>query len=446
MTRTHRVTDTRISRTYTKLVYLQWEWQTLSAVHLVGAVHSKDASGTDQLGGVKAAPRQKSLKRGRKGKRILDPHPYSCDILRYSQSPFEIVSPSYAFVTTDMLPYVGDRGHLPIDSDWHNRVMAKLRSKIYGSSWNPATTMGEAGKAIDMIGSAALRIRRGLLCAALGDWRGIVKNFGTPTGAHASKYDRPGKFYGGPRARRRKNRSWQERLQQSCIGVNEGRKTLASLWLEIQYGWKPLLYDIEIASAFIAEAVNGASKNGASMKATMKFSGEGYVAPSSNQAWMAHKKTSTTVTYQVINLRSNPVWLPTIESVAATAWELLPYSFVYDWVIPVGSYLEALRASADIKGTIVCTTFQETTWDSPTAGLPATVRPLDPSISARYQLISHRRTVGSELAPRPPIGDLSPSSIFSSWKKAVSAVALLQNLRFKEGDRLGIRKLLDGTP
>lgn len=416
------------------------------ATHLVGAVHSKDASGTDQLGGVKAAPRQKSLRKGKPGKRILDPHPYSCDILRYSQAPYEIVSPSYIFATTDMLPNVGDRNHLPIDSDWHNRVMTKLRSKIYGSSWNPASTMGEAGKAVDMIGSAALRLRRGLLCAALGDWRGIVKNFGTPTGAHVSNYDRPGKFDGGPRARRRKNRTWLERLKQSCIGVNEGRKTLASLWLEIQYGWKPLLYDMQLATAFIAEAVSGPGKNGASMKATMKFSGEGFVTPSSNQAWMAHKKTSTTVTYMVKNYRSNPIWLPTIESVAATAWELLPYSFVYDWVIPVGSYLEALRASADIRGTIVCTTFQETTWDFPTAGLPAQLRPLDPSITARYQLISHRRTVTSELTPRSPIGDLSPSSIFSSWKKAVSAVALLQNLRFKEGDRTGIRKLLNGTP
>lgn len=38
-----------------------------------------------------------------------------------------------------------------------------------------------------------------------------------------------------------------------------------------------------------------------------------------------------------------------ITNPAATVWELIPYSFVFDWIIPVGGYLESLDALIGVE-------------------------------------------------------------------------------------------------
>lgn len=311
--------------------------------------------------------------------------------------------------------------HLPIDAGQEYKLIAKLRRKAYGSGFHPGIFAAEMPKALKMIGDSALKLRRGLLHAALGNWRGVIRNLGRPTDV-ATKT-----------------------ISKAFIGYREGQLTLSGLWLELQYGWRPLLGDLEAGSAFIAEQlVGGAAALSRRVCGTRNIHSEANYS-STNVMYYRHKVTVTRLRYVITNLEASPVTgLPSLASVAAVPWELLPYSFVCDWVVPISDYLAALRTASDLKGTVVrsckqTTTFSDVavnrgTWD---------IGPIPLSGSGETrEIMTFTRQVSSEIKPPLPIQDLSPGSIITSLTRAANAVALLKDLRFNPGDRTGIRKLL----
>lgn len=424
MTTVNKSLDGSVYVLYSKQVTNPWNetfyiYQNL----LTGPFWSKTANGADQSEGVKNAPRTRSPKQAKPAKKKLTPHPYSCVITRINYSPWEVVYRQNNFDCTLMLPDVTESGHIPIPAEWDYAVLAKLRRKAYGSGFNPGVFAAEMPEACRMIGDSALRLRRGLLCAALADWRGVIKNLKTPTGVSAS--------------------AWDNRVREATIGYNEGRKTLSGLWLEIQYGWKPLVSDLENAAKYVAEALNS-PVNRNSVRAKKSFESTSEFFPAYSKACLTQRTTKTTIGYIIESLRQSPVWEPSLASVASVAWERLPYSFVCDWVAPISSYLEALRTASDLQGTVIKTVFQESTWTVPRAGPSTSCRPLG-DVQPKYQLVTLTRTVTSEISPPLPV-DESLADTFSSTTRALNALALLQNLTFKEGDRFGLSKLLQATP
>lgn len=152
------------------------------------------------------------------------------------------------------------------------------------------------------------------------------------------------------------NSLWQGKQPQYRPNGGPSRsKTLAQNWLELQYGWKPLLSDID-----------------GSLKAIHKFNYGGYVI---QQARASATSTSTVVS-NVLDWGAFPCGKRTIRTRSTTkyglrfvlddhlqallaqtgfsnplnlAWEVLPFSFVVDWFLPIGPYLEALQAFRGYK-------------------------------------------------------------------------------------------------
>jgi len=123
-------------------------------------------------------------------------------------------------------------------------------------------------------------------------------------------------------------------------------KRLSMYWLEYQYGWKPLLQDIHGATDLLAD----------------HFSKDRWVHQARGRA-RAKQESKTQSLYVNTTLREETVTKlcvrhslnsedraalsqTGIDNPALLAWELLPYSFVVDWFLPVGNYLEALNAFA----------------------------------------------------------------------------------------------------
>jgi hypothetical protein len=104
------------------------------------------------------------------------------------------------------------------------------------------------------------------------------------------------------------------------------------------------------------------------------------------------------------------------------AWELLPFSFVADWFIPIGTYLEALDFVKSVEGTYVRTDLSRAD-----VGLGTAPNVTIVSGSARRKEISVTRTAGS-------IGTLSSQIGRPKFKNplsvshATSAIALLQSV------------------
>jgi len=142
-------------------------------------------------------------------------------------------------------------------------------------------------------------------------------------------------------------------------GITRGRlsatKSLASNWLQLQYGWKPLLKDIEGTAIALANMMVG-STSVRSVRVTasaMKEFREVYPpAPTTFFAsakpgvttWINRTTCKFVVRYRLDN--------PALAFFAQTGftnpinlmWEILPFSFVADWFLPIGPYLESLTA------------------------------------------------------------------------------------------------------
>jgi hypothetical protein len=134
-----------------------------------------------------------------------------------------------------------------------------------------------------------------------------------------------------------------------------------SLWLEYSYGWRPLVKDIYGAAELLArtydpyftskpplQVVTGSSsKNGLLAKAVNRFLG--YTTYSFSATGPVDQRTKCVVRYQVDDPAADALRRTGISNPALLAWELLPYSFVVDWVFPLGSYLEQVNATSGLK-------------------------------------------------------------------------------------------------
>lgn len=127
-------------------------------------------------------------------------------------------------------------------------------------------------------------------------------------------------------------------------------KNWANKWLEYQYGWKPLVQDVfgaaEEVNRVLPETfrviVTGHDYDSGQKSVTPSRAGCGtevrFTSAQTRCRFDVTYQIKPTVLQQLGNLGSlNPVSL---------AWELVPYSFVIDWMIDIGSYLRNLETAA----------------------------------------------------------------------------------------------------
>lgn len=135
------------------------------------------------------------------------------------------------------------------------------------------------------------------------------------------------------------------------LGITEEpkSKTAANRWLEMQYGWLPLLGDIHtMINGTFSDPVCHLTK---SRRFTKQLS-----ATVSRPYPIEHKVRR----YQQTKVRFWAKFTIDAPALAAadqigllnpaiTAWEAVPWSFVVDWFLPVGDWLESFTALKGIK-------------------------------------------------------------------------------------------------
>lgn len=125
---------------------------------------------------------------------------------------------------------------------------------------------------------------------------------------------------------------------------------LASTWLELQYGWKPLLNDVYGAAELLGSRLRSDtfsqrtySSATVTKTETLDVMYSGLIAKNAHVLYR-----QSTCKYYTEFTTSNEVRqafaVTGLSNPLLIAWELVPFSFVVDWFLPVGNFVEQLSA------------------------------------------------------------------------------------------------------
>jgi hypothetical protein len=132
-------------------------------------------------------------------------------------------------------------------------------------------------------------------------------------------------------------------------------RNAAAIWLEIQYGWRPLLNDIYESAQEIVKATDQSPRK------VRTASGSTYYDFSEKYATINATDRIKRLEKKVISVKGvYTVWYTTPDTPrtlsqlgfinpAYLAWELTPFSFVIDWFLPIGNALNALDATMGLS-------------------------------------------------------------------------------------------------
>lgn len=322
-----------------------------------------------------------------------DEHPYSCDVINFTDPgltwSFSADAPgvvrsggaeSCGFAPTIL-------AHHTYDDNATLKAISRLGNKLRRHEFNAAVNIGEARESVRMIGDTARSLALAFVSLKRGKAGDALQALGLK-----------------PKA-------------SSVLEVQRHlRDGLASAWLGMQYGWLPLLGAVDDAAKALASnlaprrttfrtMING--KGGKIGGAGGNFSAGGTYKRSRSLIWRVEEEDQFTTLEEF-----------GFTSLELVAWELTTLSFVADWFIPIGDFLEARSVLSSVRGKYIDTDFER--WSLQMGSSPSYIIH---SGRCSYSGCSIRRTIGgiSEMPlPRPSLKNPFSTS------HALSGIALLQ--------------------
>lgn len=131
-------------------------------------------------------------------------------------------------------------------------------------------------------------------------------------------------------------------------------KYFSQAWLELQYGWKPLLNDIYAASEFVKTKPTVGVIRSSEKESGACVSANPLAYPTSEIILVVNERRRH-LKVTVVNRPSTFERLGLTDP-ATIAWELVPFSFVADWVLPIGEVIQALHTVNAMQVVSCCDT------------------------------------------------------------------------------------------
>lgn len=242
------------------------------------------------------------------GKRIRKVNPYT---MSYSRTSISTIEGGFYFGIPTVLP-------VSWSSNDEIALLGNLAKTVRGHEFNLAVAAGEAGKTLELVTSTLMKFYKSIRLIRRGNLTGAARL-----------------LTGSPK-RHRDHKS------------NLTTADVSDAWLEMAYGWTPLLQDVYNSSHAYAKLTAGPR--------TKTFRVAGYKSASVTEEtspgyWGWNKKARIVRAYEVTLIEDMTAArsLGLLDPLSL-AWELTPFSFVADWFIPIGNYFEDLNAIPNLSG------------------------------------------------------------------------------------------------
>jgi hypothetical protein len=218
-----------------------------------------------------------------------------------------------------------------IPSNLDAQARNELLNAIKNMNVNLAQAYAEKQKTADMVGTTAMNIANAMINLRRGNFRGAANALGVPP------------------PRRGQSRFSREYAKRGADAVAGG-------WLSLQYGWKPAMADVFGACETLANAGREPLKITTTTKKRVITPMDFFESSKSQDKVTTRRiigQRVTTAKYGVTYQR-DPHPLTSMKEVGITnpavlAWELIPYSFVVDWFLPIGDFISAWDATIGLN-------------------------------------------------------------------------------------------------
>lgn len=234
------------------------------------------------------------------------------------------------------------------ESRWVLAARAKAYDKIVGKLRGEASAMlavnvAERKQSMDMIAKRAVQLLNAARSFRKFDIPGALKHLGFSLRLGTKRREATwvrtgkGKTYSLPAAR----------VERDTYLLRRRVKRVGSLWLEYHFGWSPLLSDIN-GAVDVLQDQQYAFRNVFSASATVERNDRIVQDWYYQSKWWRDSETwegTFGCRYQCTMVISSPNSLKAnqlgLVNPASVAWELIPFSFLVDWFLPVGKFLES---------------------------------------------------------------------------------------------------------
>lgn len=255
-------------------------------------------------------------------------------------------------------------------------LQSRLVSKVRGHEFNMAVEAAQGGQTVSMVVSTLTSLGRAVRAAKRGDLRKACYAL-----------------------------SVQPRKQKFTSRDISGR------WLELQYGWLPMLSSVyEACSAYAAINERRRSVVVAKKSISGRYNGAQSPNYSGMGTWRYRKRIQYEMTEKLSVARSLGLLDP-----LSVAWELIPFSFVIDWFIPIGTWLDNLSVIPFLEGRSLTTITR--TCDANGQGKATSIYYRGATSEYHLVQVDRSKSVGLSTA-RPwfkPLPDtMSPKRIFNA--------------------------------
>lgn len=201
------------------------------------------------------------------------------------------------------------------------KALSRLGENVKYQKFNAGVAFAERKQTANLISTTAYRIADAARSLRRGNLLGVYKSLG---------------LQGQP-----------TRAQVAKVTKTPADKRLASHWLEYNFGVVPLLRDVQSAAELLASHVSGdlyhTTAVGTATYANARSLNRNQGHPF-NGVIVQDVRVRFKARYRLDSMSKAVLSQTGITNPLAVAWELVPYSFVVDWFLPVGNYLQMLYA------------------------------------------------------------------------------------------------------